>query len=141
MTAVQILEAATRTKANRHARITGAPELDATYLDQTIQPQHIWIRYVYHLVNGEPTWTATQIIVEGFRVLKPARDGSQRLGKQTHIATWTSWDLGHRTTSRNQTPAWLDDVVEILRPSGGVGLPFEADGASTAHLKAIAVGA
>lgn len=109
-----------------HADVMGAPETKVTYLDQMMQPDQVRITYAYDAVAGR--WVAHDVFTTGLRVLKPAADGTQRLGKDSHKSYWSSWGRKDIQVSRlsaaggSELPEWLNKLVDELRPTGGVSM-------------------
>jgi hypothetical protein len=109
--------------------LTGAPEQKTTYTSRTIAPDTAVIRYLYEqqvTPDGwtEHSWLATDVQATGPRVLKPAADGSQRLGVDRHEARWYTVRSGRDVAADNpDMPEWLAGVIEQMRPSGGLDLP------------------
>jgi hypothetical protein len=95
--------------------VTDAPPLKATYQDRRFQPARIHIRYAYkpEAADGWTVhrWHAVDVTVVGPRILKPAPDGTQRLGVE---------DLRYSPTSSDHCPEWLRHLMAELSPSGEV---------------------
>lgn len=95
--------------------VTGAPAVQASYRTRSLDPRHISIKYTYHSekVDGwtEHHWIATDVVVNGPRILKPAPDGTQRLGAET---------LRYAPMAVSEAPEWLRKLMVELRPSGEV---------------------
>lgn len=119
---IDVTDVSTHTEATVRVKLTGAPELPASYLSRDIQPDHITVRYRFGPGQHRGWWVAAHVDVSGHRVLKPGPDGQQRLGKERHTATWYAGRSGDTQTDRD-LPEWLDQLVSELRPSGQVTLP------------------
>ena len=108
-----------RVEAVIRAPLTGAPQTPVTHLSRDIQPDYIYIKYRFES-HG---WVASSAEVTGFRVLKPATDGTQLLGKGTHRAYWHT--IRGDVQADTNLPEWLDTLVSALRPTGDVTVPFD----------------
>ncbi|AKA61729.1 hypothetical protein SEA_YDN12_62 [Streptomyces phage YDN12] len=95
--------------------VTGAPPLKATYQDRHFQPARIHVRYAYKPEAAEGwtvhRWHAVEVTAVGPRILKPAPDGSQRLGVE---------DLRYTPSKEDPLPEWLRQLAAELAPSGEV---------------------
>lgn len=95
--------------------VTGAPPLKATYQERFFLPARIHVRYVYkpEAADGWTVhrWYPTDVSAVGPRILKPAPDGTQRLGVE---------DLTYKPISQHDHPEWLRQLVAELSPSGEV---------------------
>lgn len=125
---IEKVEPFTMTTVRVH--LSGAPDVKADYLDRYIQPYFVAIEYVYHQTVGEDGWTnhnwnCWSATVVGFRVLKPSKDGTRRLGDATHRAGWSGYgrDGIKADNPRKPLPEWLDKLITELRPSGNLDLP------------------
>lgn len=117
---IDITDVSSDTTVKVRVKLTGAPELPASYLSRDIQPDWICVTYDFGQLRG--WWVATDVKVAGQRVLKAGPDGQQRLGKDRHTANWYSGRTRDVQTDRD-LPEWLDKLVSELRPSGRVTLP------------------
>src|SRR6476620_5338664 len=95
--------------------LTGTPEQKTTYTSRTISPDTVVIRYRYeqHVTQDgwtEHSWLASDVQVTGPRVLKPAADGSQRLGVDRHEARWYTVGSGRDVAA--DMPEWLAETIE-----------------------------
>jgi len=120
--AIDITSVSNRVRAHVGVQLTGAPDLKTDYTSWTIEPSHVQVEYTYRqqlTEDGwkEHEWVATDIRVTGSRILKPAADGSRRLGKDIGSRRWYS------PPERDPRPEWLEALVAELRPSGDVDLP------------------
>lgn len=112
-----------------HVRLSGTPDLKASLVDRRFQPDQVSITYTYRQtisrLDGwvEHSWYASYVSVSGLRVLKPGADGAQRVGKDTHKATWSVFGNGDvQNDTYDPLPEWLDELVNWLRPSGSLSL-------------------
>lgn len=119
---IDVTDVSTHTEATVRVKLTGAPELPASYLSRDIQPDHVTVRYRFGPGQHRGWWVAAHVDVSGQRVLKPGPDGKQRLGKERHTATWYASSRGDVQSDRD-LPEWLDQLVSELRPNGQVTLP------------------
>lgn len=92
------------------------------------QPQFAQVEYRYEVAGTDSHdgfWHAVKVTAAGPRVLKPAPDGSRRLGAETCRTEWShSIDVQQFGSGRDNTvPEWLDDLVTDMRPSGHVQVP------------------
>lgn len=98
--------------------VTDTPPLKATYQERYFQPRRIHVRFEYRPEAADGwtvhRWYPVDISAHGPRILKPAKDGSQRLGAE---------DLRYKTISQREHPEWLRQLVSELAPSGEVVLP------------------
>lgn len=98
--------------------VTGTPVLVATYQTRSFQPDQITVKFRYKPQTDADgwthhTWTRTSVTVVGPRILKPAKDGTQRLGAD---------HLRYHPMYADQLPEWLTKLVDELRPSGDIAL-------------------
>jgi hypothetical protein len=98
--------------------VTGAPPLKATWQERSFLPAQVHVRYLYKpQVDGDGwtvhVWVPRNVSATGPRILKPAPDGSQRLGVE---------HLTYKPISQHDHPEWLRQLVHELRPSGDVTL-------------------
>lgn len=104
--------------------VSAAPAMKASYVDADILPYFVQINY-RHVKAVDPdgwvshSWAAVDVRVVGHRVLKPAKDGSQRISDTvTHDRKW--YDT--QAVDPDTLPDWLADLVEEARPYGAVDL-------------------
>jgi hypothetical protein len=119
---IDVTDVSSHTEATVRVKLTGAPELPASYLSRDIQPDHVSIKFVFGPGQHRGWWVAADVSVSGQRVLKAGPDGQQRLGKERHTAHWYGGRTRDVQTDRD-LPEWLDNLVSELRPSGQVTLP------------------
>lgn len=98
--------------------VTGTEALVATYQTRSFQPGRITVTYVYKPQRGDDgwtrhTWVPAKVSAVGPRILKPAADGSQRLGVE---------ELRYNPVNLNDAPEWLRKIISELTPSGDVTL-------------------
>ena len=97
--------------------VTGAPPLKATYQERFFQPARIHVRYEYkpEAADGWTVhrWHPVDVTAVGPRILKPAPDGTQRLGVE---------ELKFNPTWNREHPEWLRQLAAELAPSGEVTL-------------------
>lgn len=106
-------------------KVNGTPSLVAEDRAQDMQPHSIKVEYVYrqtHNKNGwvEHSWVARSVLVNGLRILKPAKDGTQRLGGTVQRCTWVLSMSGGliNAIDGDCPPEWLAEIIEAVRPSG-----------------------
>jgi hypothetical protein len=106
------------------ATLTGVPVLKVTNT-RDILPEHVTLSYVYATVEEQTVWVCRSARVGGHRVLKPAPDGSQRLGQEVHSGElYSSLPLGLEDLKSNrEVPTWLRDLIVLSRPDGNIELP------------------
>jgi hypothetical protein len=122
---VRVTESATSVQAVTWVKVADAPPVKADGIDLQISPYAVEISYVYHRVAGpdgwiEHRWLARGVAVHGQHILKPAKDGTERLGASVYRATWSSFggrDLVD-STSVGSPPEWVLVIIESHRPSG-----------------------
>ena len=129
---VQVSAVRADVRAVIEVRITGAPEMRATYLDRVIQPDFLSLMYKQHTgVNGS-VWRCVRITVDGHLVLEPGSNGEQRTGKDRHVAEWSAYgsrDLaGGVAGGSRRVPEWLLRMVGELRPHGDVTTANSSEG-------------
>lgn len=95
-------------------KLNGAPPLKASYSDRLFLPDYVKLRYAVSRVEGEAVWSCEDRDVSGPRILKPADDGSMRLGKDRCTRTFYS---------TYELVPWLAQLIDELRPSGLPDLP------------------
>lgn len=115
---IDVTSVGSRAEASVTITVTGAPALVATYQTRTFLPEQITVKYVYKPQTDADgwthhTWTATSVTVVGPRILKPAADGSQRLGVE---------HLRYHPNYGDQVPEWLRKIMDELTPSGDIAL-------------------
>lgn len=116
---IDIKAARTLVKASVSVELSGAPDLVAEYTKWPISPYVLQVEYRYKQAEAEDGWTGHEwatadVRVNGHRILKPAADGSRRLGEQSGRRSWyTRNDLA-------AMPEWVKRLVEEMRPSGSV---------------------
>ena len=98
--------------------VSGAPPLKATCNTRYFQPELITVKYVYKPQREDDgwvhhIWAPTDVMVTGPRILKPAADGSQRLG--------VDW-LRYFPCYGDEKPEWLTKIINELTPSGDIAL-------------------
>lgn len=116
---IDIKSARTQVKAVVRVELSGAPDMTADYSKWQINPDSLTVEYHYKQAQGDDGWTGHQwttfdVRVTGRRILKPAADGSRRLGEQSGRRSWYT---------RNQLadmPEWVKRLVEEMRPSGQI---------------------
>lgn len=96
-----------------------APDMRAQYVDRMMQPDRVQVEYRFDA--GLNWWFAISVKVTGHRLLKPAANGTPRIGKDTHSVSYGGWRAD--VQADNGLPGWLDRLVIELRPSGQVSLP------------------
>lgn len=125
---INVSKVESSTKATVRVHVSGTPDLKGDYVNRHIQPYFVAIEYTYrpHVDAGWTVhgWQATSVKVVGSRILKPRPDGTQRLGMDTHDASWhSSGNTDVQRDERKPLPEWLDRLVSDLRPSGDLFLP------------------
>jgi hypothetical protein len=109
--------------------LKGAPEHKADYISRRIVPDRAIVTYRYHEQMTEDGWTqhrwlAMDVKLTGYRILKPAADGSQRLGVDRHEACWYTVRTGaDLVADKPELPAWVAELIQRMRPSGELVLP------------------
>lgn len=122
---VRVTESATSVRAVAYVKVTDAPPVKADGIDRQISPYAVEISYVYHRTSGpdgwvEHRWLARGVTVHGRHILKPAKDGTEKLGANVYRATWSSFggldlvDVPHV----GSPPEWVMTIIEGQRPSG-----------------------
>lgn len=96
-----------------------APDMKVSYQDRMMQPDCVMVEYRLDPARG--WWTADHITVVGARLLKPAPDGTPRIGKDRPKSTYGGWNRD--VQEEYDLPEWLDNLVSELRPNGNVTLP------------------
>lgn len=96
------------------------PDVKVQYLDHRMQVDHMGAEYRLNTATG--WWVCQTITLAGNRLLKPAADGTPRVGKDRHKTTYSSYSKGD-VQSKGDVPEWLDKLISELRPSGTVTLP------------------
>lgn len=96
-----------------------APDMKSQYTDRVMQPDRVRVEYWFDA--GLNCWFAINVKVTGHRLLKPAADGTPRIGKDKHSVSYGGWRKD--VQADNGLPGWLDQLVDELRPSGLVSLP------------------
>lgn len=119
---IEIIDARSQIEAKIVVHVTGAPVTPADYLSHVIAPDTV----ILHFSSDQDTvmWVCTKVKVTGARILKPATDGTQRLGKMNHSAEWFTYggmDLARNT--RYHVPEWIRDLIEQARPVGAPSIP------------------
>lgn len=102
--------------------LTGGPQVRATYLSFDIVVD--WLGVTYRYNAADDFWFALDVRAGGQKVLKPAPDGTRRLGKDRSKANWGSWSRD--VQAEGNLPEELDRLVSELRPTGAVTLPAGA---------------
>lgn len=98
--------------------VADAPPLTATYQTRQFLPNQIMITYRYRPLKGEDGWVthdwiAVRATAVGPRILKPAEDGTMRLGIE---------NLRYAPISTHDYPEWLVKLMHELKPSGDIAL-------------------
>ena len=115
---IDVTSVTSRAEATVTIGVTGTPALVVTYQTRSFQPDQIIVRFQYQPQTDTDgwthhTWKRTSVAVTGPRILKPAADGSQRLGADR---------LSYHPVYSDEAPEWLLKLVDELRPSGDVSL-------------------
>lgn len=126
---VRVTESATSVRAVTWIKVTDAPPVKADGVDRMISPYAVEISYVYHRTPTPDGWTehrwlARGVTVHGRHILKPAKDGTEKLGVNVHRAAWStsgSLDLVD-VPYVGSPPEWILAVIEQQRPSGELAL-------------------
>jgi hypothetical protein len=100
-------------------QLTGGPQVRATYLPFDIVVDWMSVTYRYDVARN--WWFALDVRAGGQKVLKPAPDGTRRLGKDRSKANWGGWNRDVQESCN--LPDELDKLVSELRPNGAVTLP------------------
>jgi hypothetical protein len=114
---IKVMSASGSAEAVVSIGVTGTPPLKATFQERQLQPERITVRYRYQAqvdTDGwtHHVWTRVNVVVDGPRILKPAADGSQRLGVEVLRYNPVFEDL----------PEWLVKLADEFRPSGDIAL-------------------
>lgn len=114
------------TKTSVKADVENAPVMRASWIDADIAPDYIHVEYLYARESDgdgwvRHRWATYSVLVQGGRVLKPAKDGSLRVSaSQRHDVVW------HGSIScpvdSEDLPDWLAALVDECRPSGEVSV-------------------
>lgn len=115
---IDVTRVTSRAEATVTVGVTGTPVLVATYQTRTFLPEQITVKFLYKpQTDGDGwthhTWKVTGVTVTGPRILKPAADGSQRLGVDY---------LRYQPISLDDVPEWLRKIMDELTPSGDIAL-------------------
>lgn len=113
---IDVKSASSSTTSSVTLTLTGAPALKVLYTNRQINPGQVVFKYKYAPVTSEDgwtehTWDLVSIRATGARILKPAADGSQRLGVEV---------LAYEPMSLKNAPEWLLSLANEVRPSGSV---------------------
>lgn len=112
---IDVTDVSGQVTATVNITVKGAEPLKVPYQDRHLWPDRIAVKYTYHseLVDGwtEHHWIATDVTVVGPRILKPAPDGTMRLGVEI---------LRYHPMNLTDSPEWLRKLMVELRPSGEV---------------------
>lgn len=113
---IDVKSASSSTTSSVTLTLTGAPALDVLYTNRQIDPAQVFFKYEYAPVTSEDgwtehTWNLVSVRATGARILKPAADGSQRLGVEV---------LAYKPLYLKDTPEWLLSLAGEVRPSGSV---------------------
>lgn len=94
-------------------------DMKVQYLNRRMLPDFFGAEYRFDA--SADRWVCGCITITGHRLLKPAADGTRRVGKDRHKSTygWSSGDV----QADGKLPEWLDKLATELRPSGRVTLP------------------
>lgn len=93
--------------------ITGAPAVRREYTSVWFAPDRVTVTFV----NDGFGWKPARVVAEGFRALKPAKDGTPRLSGTRGEQTWSFRKNG--TTYPDIMPEWLATVVnDMTLPTG-----------------------
>lgn len=122
MSGIDITDVSSHADVKVHVKFTTDLQVKATYLKHNIVPDLMVVTYAFGPGQHRGWWVAVDVMVAGHKVLKPAADGSVRLGKDRSKATWSAWGRKDVQTEHN-LPEELDKLVSELRPSGQVTLP------------------
>lgn len=119
---LDISQVTTHTTVSVTIRFTGAPDHAAQYSrqDRRFLPQYLEAEYEYDA--GQSWWRVRSVTIVGPYILKPAADGSQRLGKGWGKYDWYGTS-GRDMQERGELPEWLDQVLSEIRPAGALELP------------------
>lgn len=119
------------------ASVSGVEVTKALYSDRTFLPDRVYARFVYLPVRHqdgtvEHGWVCNSLGTSGQRVLKPGKDGNQRLGQERCKREWDSYGSDdvvdyytYRQGNRTPLPDWAVQAIERLRPSGPVQPPYD----------------
>lgn len=125
---VRVTESATSVRAVAYVKVADAPDVKADGIDRQISPYAVEISYVYDRVSGpdgwvEHRWLARGVTIHGRHILKPTKDGTERLGVNVHRATWSTYGVSDLVDGPfvESPPEWVKVIVEQQRPSGELG--------------------
>lgn len=115
---IDVTDASGTAEATVTIWVTGTPLLTETYGKRDFVPTRLTMKYSYQPVTDEAgwthhTWKPVIVTAMGPRILKPAADGSQRLGAGT---------LTYNPIYVDDAPEWLLKLAAELAPSGEVTL-------------------
>lgn len=118
---LDVTHVTSRAEATVTIGVAGAPPLKASYQERHFLPEQVMVTYLYKPQQGDDGWTAhrwvpVNVSVVGPRILKPAPDGTQRLGVE---------GLRYHLSYGEQPPEWLAKIVNELAPSGDIALAGE----------------
>lgn len=89
------------------------------YGEGHFQPDYMSTGWRYDTVTG--SWLCTDITVVGCRILKPAPDGTKRLGKDHRKRSYGGWSRD--VLVEGEAPETLVKLARELQPSGELTLP------------------
>lgn len=113
---IDVKSASSSTTSSVTLTLTGAPPLKVLYTNRQLDPGQVFFKYEYTPTTTgdgwtEHTWDLVSVRATGARILKPAADGSQRLGAEV---------LAYKPMSLKNAPEWLLSLANEVRPSGSV---------------------
>ena len=113
---IDVKSASSTTTSSVVLTLTGAPPLKVLYTNRQIDPGQVFFKYEYVPTTTEDgwtehTWKLVSVRATGARILKPAADGSQRLGVEMPA---------YEPVRLKDVPEWLLSLAREVRPSGSV---------------------
>lgn len=90
--------------------LSGAPEMNSRLSNRLIQPGLAVFQYRLIMTDAGPVWRCYTADVHGTRILKPAPDGSVRLGKEVMRNSWSGY--------LDNAPEWVVNLINEVRPNG-----------------------
>lgn len=107
-----------------HVKLSGLPDVNKSFGSWTLRPFALTLKFrVAQDAGGELAWVCFDARVTGHRVLKPGKDGQDRLGVETGYRDWSLYGGTDLATGKNRdgeplVPEWLAPLINELRPSG-----------------------
>lgn len=106
---IDISEVTSQVQVSTTVTLSGAEPVQVKYTIpiRFLNPEQVRIEYS---LSDDGEWVRRYIRIHGLRILKPAADGTMRLGKEQHHRDWYHYD--------KDVPDWIQALVNEMRPFG-----------------------